>query len=140
MHRSFVLTKSPGTGVTISANTISGFRRGVSVAGSYSSLGYSGPYPGQSDFAITINTISSSVADGIHIVPGTDPGSVPSGGTVSGNTVTSSGNLDCNDTTGPGAGTASSERMREVSWSRRLIWELALEVMASNFAFEVAAA
>jgi len=96
---------APGTGVTISANTISGFRRGVSVAGSYSSLGYSGPYPGQSDFAITNNTISSSVADGIHIVPGTDPGSVPSGGTVSGNTVTSSGNLDCNDTTGPGAGT-----------------------------------
>ena len=97
---------APGTSVSISDNTISGFYYGIHITGSNNGGGFSAP----SDFLVENNTVTSSGANGIELNQGTDLTGSPSGGTLSDNTITGSTNFACfDDSSGSGtAGTANT--------------------------------
>jgi hypothetical protein len=97
---------APGTSVSISHNTISGFYYGIHISGSNYGGGFSAP----SDFLVENNTITSSGQNGIELNQGTDATGSPSGGTLSDNTITSSTTFACfDDSSGSGtAGTANT--------------------------------
>ncbi len=89
-----------GTGDVISGNTITGWTKGVQVAGGLS--------PAPSNFSVTNNTVSGASMYGLEVLA--YQGAMPGGGTVSGNHASGSGTDDCYDnTTGTGTvGTANS--------------------------------
>ena len=84
---------APGTGVTISQNRISGFLYGIHITGS----SYGSDFAAPTGFLAKSNTITASVADGILINNGADNTGIPSGGTIIGNSSTSSAVYDCAD-------------------------------------------
>ena len=87
---------APGTRVSISQNRISGFLYGIHITGSSSGGGFLAP----TGFVVKSNTITASLANGIFINSGSDlsaPTSGPSGGTIIGNSSTSSAVYNCAD-------------------------------------------
>ncbi|MGA2521576.1 MAG: putative Ig domain-containing protein [Acidimicrobiales bacterium] len=81
-----------GTGVSITANLISGFEDAIAVSG--------GSYAAPSGYTVARNLISASTTDGIAVLGG-------SGGTIRQNAVSGSADHDCDDTTS-GSGSSST--------------------------------
>jgi large repetitive protein len=86
-----------GTGDVISGNTITGWTKGVQVAG--------GQSPAPTGFSVTDNNVSGASAYGVEVL--TYEGAMPTGGSLTGNSASGSGTDDCYDNT-TGAGTAGT--------------------------------
>jgi hypothetical protein len=86
-----------GSGDVITGNAITGWTKGVQVAGGLS--------PAPTGFSVTDNDVSGASAYGVEVL--TYEGAMPTGGSLSGNTASGSGTDDCYDNT-TGAGTAGT--------------------------------
>jgi hypothetical protein len=91
-----------GSGDVITGNAITGWTKGVQVAG--------GQSPAPTDFSVTDNNVSGASAYGVEVL--TYEGAMPAGGSLSGNTASGSGTDDCYDNT-TGSGTAGTDN----TWS-----------------------